>query len=202
MAQPVGSGRRLRVDLALDLDPDESGNCPIVAETADASDVSVNAVGHECTVDIRPTGGEGLVSGRGRVSEGCLCRVFQRFDCVPHIRRVEDGTVRATTYVDDRKTVRNVVGGLRESLDRVRVAQLAVVEGSDAAERVTVDLSGLTPKQREGIELAVARGYFDDESVRLGDLAEELDIGKSALSRRLRCAQSKLVTDAFDGDGE
>lgn len=198
MAKVAGDERRLRVDL--DIDPGDGWDCPIVAETADATDVAVNAVGHECTADVQPTDGEGLIRARGQVSEDCLCRVFQQFDCVPHIQRVENGTLLVTTYVDDRETIRDVVETLREVLGRVRLVRLAVVEGPEAAEQVTFDLSGLTPKQREGLELAVARGYFDDESdVRLGDLAAELDISKSALSQRLRTAQSKLVTDVFDG---
>jgi len=92
-----------------------------------------------------------------------------------------------------------VVGALREALDHVRLVRLAVVEGPEATEQVTFDLSALTPKQREGLELAVVRGYFDnDRNVELGDLAAEIEISKSALSQRLRAAQAKLVTDVFD----
>ena len=197
MAEVAGDGRRLRVDL--DIDPSDELDCPIVSETPDASDVAVNAVGHECTVDVRPTGDGGLVRARGEVSDDCLCRTFQRFGCVPHVRRVEDGTMLVTTYVDDRDTVRAVVGELRETLDHVRLVRLAVVEGPEATEQVTFDLSALTPNQREGLELAVVRGYFDDDrDVELGELAAELEISKSALSQRLRAAQAKLVTDVFD----
>ncbi|WP_128904459.1 helix-turn-helix domain-containing protein [Halorubrum amylolyticum] len=197
MAEVAGDGRRLRVDL--DIDPNDDWDCPIVSETLDASDVAVNAVGHECTVDVQPTDDDGLVRARGEVSDDCLCRIFQRFGCVPHVQRVEDGTVLVTTYVDDRNTVRDVVGALREVLDHVRLVRLAVVEGPEATEQVTFDLSALTPKQREGLELAVVRGYFDDDrDVGLGELSAELDISKSALSQRLRTAQAKLVTDVFD----
>jgi predicted DNA binding protein len=38
--------------------------------------------------------------------------------------------------------------------------------------------------------------------VRLRELADELEISKSALSQRLRTAQAKLVTDVFDGAEE
>ena len=80
----------------------------------------------------------------------------------------------------------------------VRLVRLAVVEGPEATEQVTFDLSSLTPKQRGSLELAVLRGYFDDDGdVALGDLADELDISKSALSQRLRTAQAKLVKDVF-----
>ena len=197
MARVAGDGRRLRVDL--DIDPSDDWNCPMVSETPDATDVAVNAVGRACTVEMQPADGDGLVRVHGEVSDDCLCRVFQRFGCVPHVQRVEDGTVLVTAYVDNRDTVRDVVSALRETLDRVRLVRLAVVEGPEATEQVTFDLSALTPKQREGLELAVVRGYFDDDrDVGLGELSAELDISKSALSQRLRTAQAKLVTDVFD----
>jgi hypothetical protein len=190
--------RRLRVDL--EVDPSAGWACPMVSQAESATDVTVNAVGDECTVEVQPTGEAGIRRGRGEVTDDCLCRVFQEFGYVPHVRRVEEGTVLVTSYVDDRDAVREVVAALREALDRVRLVRLAVVSGPESTEQATVDLSALTPKQREGMELAVVRGYFDDDAdVSLGDLAAELSISKSALSQRLRAAQAKLVTDVFEG---
>ena len=190
--------RRLRVDL--EVDPSDEWDCPIVSQSERASDVTVNAVGDECTVEVQPPGEEEIRRARGEISEDCLCRVFQEFGYVPRVRRVEEGTVSVTTYVDDRDAVREVVATLREALDRVRLVRLALVAGPESTEQATVDLSALTPKQREGMELAVVRGYFDDAAdVSLGELADELGISKSALSQRLRAAQAKLVTDAFEG---
>ncbi|WP_434521613.1 helix-turn-helix domain-containing protein [Halorubrum sp. AS12] len=188
--------RRLRVDL--DVDPTGDSGCPIVSEADEAAEVAVNAVGDECVVDVTTPDGE-VRRGTGEVDEGCLCHAFGRLGCAPHFRRVEDGTILVTAYVDDRAAVRGLVDELRGVVDRVRLVRLAVVEGPNATEQVTFDLSALTPKQRRGLELAVVRGYFDDDrDVRLRDLAEELEISKSALSQRLRTAQAKLVTDVFD----
>ncbi|QKY17574.1 helix-turn-helix domain-containing protein [Halorubrum sp. CBA1229] len=196
-----GGERQLRVDL--EVDPADEWDCPMVTQAESASEVTVNAVGDECTVEVHPAGGEGIRRDRGEVSEDCLCRVFQEFGHVPHVRRVDEGTVLVTSYVDDRAAVREVVAALRSVLDRVRLVRLAVVTGPESTEQATVDLSALTPKQREGMELAVVRGYFDDDGdVSLGELADELDISKSALSQRLRAAQAKLVTDVFEGVAE
>jgi len=193
----AGGDRRLRVDL--DVDPAAGSGCPIVAESDDAAAVAVNAVGDDCVVDVTTPEGD-VRRGVGEVDEDCLCHAFGRVGCAPHFRRVEDGTILVTTYVDDRDAVRGLVEELRGVVDRVRLVRLAVVEGPDATEQVTFDLSSLTPKQRRGLELAVVRGYFDDDrDVRLSDLADELEISKSALSQRLRTAQAKLVTDVFDG---
>jgi hypothetical protein len=189
--------RRLRVDLEVDL-PGDSG-CPIVSEADEAAEVAVNAVGDECTVDVTTPDGD-VRRGTGEVGDDCLCHAFSRLGYAPHFRRVEDGTILVTAYVDDRTAVRRLVEALRGVVDRVRLVRLAVVDGPDATEQVTFDLSALTPKQRRGLELAVVRGYFDDDrDVRLSELADELGISKSALSQRLRTAQAKLVTDIFDG---
>lgn len=196
MSHPAGDeDRRLRVDF--DIDAPADWDCPMVTETDGAIDVAINAVGEACTVELQPDDGGSMIRGRGEVTDDCLCHVFGRFGCVPHVQRVVDGSMLVTTYVEDRTVVRELVDALQGILDRVRLVRLAVVDGPDATEEVSFDLSALTTKQREGLELAVARGYFDDD-VELGELATELDISKSALSRRLRTAQAKLVTDVFD----
>ncbi len=192
-----GGSRRLRVDL--DIEPGRDWDCPIVSEADSVAEVNVNAVGEECNVDLKPAGEGGMIRATGEVGDDCLCYVFQQFGCVPHIQRVEAGTMLVTTYVDDRAVVRELIENLKSILGHVRLVRLAVVEGPNATEQVTFDLSSLTPKQRRGLELAVVRGYFDDDhDVTLGELAEELDISKSALSQRLRTAQAKLVKDVFD----
>ncbi|GAB7090854.1 dimethyl sulfoxide reductase transcriptional activator DmsR [Halorubrum luteum] len=191
------TNRRLRVDL--DIEPGQEWDCPIVDESESVTDVNVNAVGTECNVDLQSADDDGLIRATGEVGDDCLCYAFQQYGCVPHIRRVEDRTMLVTTYVDDRAIIRQLIEDLQEILGHVRLVRLAVVEGPDATEQVTFDLSSLTTKQRQGLELAVVRGYFDDErEVDLGQLADELDISKSALSQRLRTAQAKLVKDVFE----
>lgn len=194
----TGATRRLRVDL--DVEPEAGFACPITDADADVEDVRINAVGNECNVDIQPSEAEApMIRAEGEVSEDCLCYVFKQFDCVPHVRGVEDGTMAVSTYVDDRTAVRGLVERLRDVVADVTLARLTIVDGPNATEQATFDLSALTPKQREALELAVVRGYFDDDvDTSLGDLADELSISKSALSQRLRTAQSKIVTELFD----
>lgn len=200
---PSGDGptRRLRVDL--DVEPESEFACPITDVDIDVDGVRINAVGDDCNVDIQPSEAEApMIRAEGEVSEDCLCYVFKQFDCVPHVRAVEDDTMRISTYVDDRTAVRGLVERLRDVVATVALARLTIVEGSSATEQSTFDLSALTPKQREAMELAVVRGYFDDDvDTSLGDLADELSISKSALSQRIRTAQSKIVTELFDAPG-
>lgn len=64
---------------------------------------------------------------------------------------------------------------------------------------VTVDLDTLTEKQRETLEFALAEGYYErPREIDLGTLADRLDISKSAVSQRLRTAETKLITNAFE----
>ncbi|PHQ44306.1 helix-turn-helix domain-containing protein, partial [Halorubrum sp. C3] len=105
--------RRLRVDL--DVDPTGDRACPIVSEADEAAAVAVNAVGDECVVDVTTPEGE-VRRGTGEVDADCLCHAFGRLGYVPHFRRVEDGTILVTAYVDDRGAVRRLVEELREAV--------------------------------------------------------------------------------------
>lgn len=186
-------GRQLRVDL--ELTPGEQFSCPITDAAVDLGDVRVNAVGEECNVVLQPqSDGTAMMTAEGTVSTNCLCHVFAEHGCVPHVRGVEAGTMAITTYVTDRSAVRGLVESLRETVGSVQLSRLAIVEGPDATEQVTVDLTTLTPKQREALELAVVRGYFDeDRDTDIDALASELEISKSAVSQRLRAGHSKLA---------
>lgn len=64
---------------------------------------------------------------------------------------------------------------------------------------VTVDLGMLTEKQQEALELALEASYYEQpRDATLADLADRLDISKSAVSQRLRAAETKLVQNALE----
>lgn len=195
--------RQLRVDL--DVTPSREFDCPMTDTEGSVEDVRINAAGEEeCNVEILPAeADEPLVRARGTIEEDCLCAIFQESGCVPRVRGIEDGTLLVTAYVDDRETIRELIAELQAIADSVRLVRLTVVSGPEASEHVTFDLSSLTSKQRETIELAVVRGYFDEDSdTELADIAEELGISKPAVSQHLRIAQAKLVQEVFgEADG-
>ena len=59
------------------------------------------------------------------------------------------------------------------------------------------DFDFLTEKQREVLELAVRRGYYDDNSeVTLKQLADELGIARSTIGEHLKRAESEAVKSA------
>ena len=56
----------------------------------------------------------------------------------------------------------------------------------------------LTVKQREVLELAVSRGYYEDDSeVTLKQLADELGIARSTIGEHLKRAESEVVKKAI-----
>ena len=74
--------------------------------------------------------------------------------------------------------------------------------GLSAEASVTIDLDVLTAKQRRTLELALEAGYYDrPREADLSYLADELDVSKSAVSQRLRTAETKLIRHAFGHHG-
>ena len=58
-----------------------------------------------------------------------------------------------------------------------------------------VDVSALTPKQREALELAIDEGYYEaGERPSMASLAGQLDISTSAFSQRLARAEGNVMS--------
>jgi hypothetical protein len=59
---------------------------------------------------------------------------------------------------------------------------------------------GLTNEQREAIELALNRGYFEvPRRTTLADLAADLDVSQQAVSERLRRGTNKVMRTVIEG---
>lgn len=184
----------------LEITPYDELSCPIMDSEEAVTDVRINAVGETCNTDLVVGETQRHVErATDTVDEDCLCYLFQKHDCVPRIESVDGGSMIVTTYVDDRAVIRELIAALRPVSETVRLIQLTVADPGEGSETVLFDLSILTPKQREALELAVINGYFDSGTDGdLGEIAAELEISKSALSQRLRVAQAKLVGDLFE----
>lgn len=185
----------LCVELRIEPRPDYS--CPVVDRTADIESVRINAAGDRCIADLTVADEADLIRTVGAQGQQGICRIFARHECVPRVRDVEDASVFVETYVSDRGIVRNLIASLESEIGRVSLAGLGPMIGIDETELARIDLSILTPKQREALELAVSEGYFDDGTT-LEDLSGGLEISTSALSQRLRSAQVKLFQQVFE----
>jgi predicted DNA binding protein len=102
---------------------------------------------------------------------------------------------RATFEVADHDALTTLLRTVQDA----DVGARAVTVAPARQPTVNIDLSVLTEKQRTTVELALAKGYYEQpREVALGTLADRLGVSKSAVSQRLRNAETALVTAAFE----
>ena len=107
---------------------------------------------------------------------------------------VGDDELRVTLTVTEIESVRDVLASLASTDATVEPADMEVVDPQDDS-LIEIDVGEITPKQWEALELAFERGYYDrPRRTDLSALAAELDISKSAVSQRLRAAETRLVS--------
>lgn len=189
--------------------PSDTVACPL-ADGVDEGidDVNQSFLGDECHLQttVTPTDDSTaknpeIVHWKEQPESACHCRVFLEFDCVPQITEVGDGYLIVETYLPDRERLTGLVEELRAASEAVSLRRLTRTDAvdPDRSESVTLDLSEVTEKQREAVSLAIASGYYrTPREVGMGELADELGISKSALSRRLNAVESKLAVAAFE----
>ncbi|WP_159076944.1 helix-turn-helix domain-containing protein [Halococcoides cellulosivorans] len=136
----------------------------------------------------------------------CVADIVHRHDCVPTITAVDGATVRIAVYPPDRDRIAALIADLRAAGYDVQTRQIRDLTGSDEEGKpgslALIDRSRLTDKQRAAVEAALEAGYYDAEKgVTLDALAADLDISKSAVSRRLRAAEATVMRAAF-GDAD
>jgi len=141
-----------------------------------------------------------VVHSKRKLQSTCHCPVFLEFDCIPEVTEVGDGYLIVGTYLPDRERLTGMVEELKSVTDGVSLRRLTRIDAADTdrSESVTLDLSEVTDKQREAVALAISSGYYrTPREADMGDLADELGISKSAMSRRLTAVESKLAVGAF-----
>jgi len=70
---------------------------------------------------------------------------------------------------------------------------------SDQSSSNNTTRDGVTDRQREALELAVSRGYYESpRQVTAAELAEELDISQPSLSNLLRRGERRLLASSLD----
>ncbi len=176
------------------------GTCFMDTLEGDIVDVDVRFEDEHCHCDVSVREGEGngdRISRKYSSNELCAhCPgvVFSSHGCIPRYLGVGDGWFVVETYAADTDTVSSLVSDIREVCERVTVKSLVSTDGSDHDDVFPVDLSALTPKQREAVSRAKAAGYYDpDRTIGLSEIADGLEISASALSQRLRRAESNVM---------
>lgn len=104
----------------------------------------------------------------------------------------EDGWWHARTRYPDRDALSEYRAYLQDNDVTFRLERLYDSGHRDG------DGPTLTDEQRETLELAYERGYFEvPRSVSTSELADELGVSNQAVSERLRRANARLVEDAL-----
>ena len=193
-SSPTGHGGQLRLEI--EIEPDAS-TCPIATAIPRARSGEVQLVGDHCHVAFdAPAHGRGSRTVRSTIEESCPCMAVCESGVVPTDLSVEDGSLLVEAVVASRDTVTQ----LSTRLDGVEVTWSLrklqrIPAGTDDPDRISLpDDVSVTEKQREIVQAAVEQGYYETpRQTSLGDLAEEFDVSRSALSQRLAAVESKLV---------
>lgn len=134
--------------------------------------------------------------------EDCYFELLERDGVAATVTDVTGRTVRVDAYVRSREVLTEVIADL-SSICSVRMRKLGALDGDDGGvtELRTIDLGVLTPTERETIERAVEAGYYDQpRRATLSDLTESFEVSEAAVSKRLRSAERKLVTQSITVD--
>lgn len=119
---------------------------------------------------------------------------------VDRFPRTEEVSVRdggfSLTSVGSQERIREMVAGLEEAGIDVTLEQLGGYRVADAP------LEGLTDRQREVLEVAYERGYYDvPRSASTDDIASEIGLDDSTVAEHLQRAERNLVGSVLGNVG-
>ena len=193
------------------IEPHEDASCGVVAacEKGDRVTQSIHAGGESCEggccrAELVPLDEEPRMVSQA-VTEHCICPVLQEYECVASIEAFDRGELVVTISVRDREVLESIVSGLREVGAGIRLIRITQsTEGTSShADVLEVEADAITEKQREAVALAAEIGYYETpRRADLGDLADRLDISRSAVSQRLTAVESKLIAGFVDSEIE
>ncbi|MFU8870129.1 helix-turn-helix domain-containing protein [Natronococcus sp.] len=189
----------------LEVEPADGARCLLAEEVPNAAAVTRTISQREsCTRCLTAaTSVEGGESNTTYLSttttEQCVFETTNRFDCISTLEGVRDGALVVSLIVRDRTVLNEIREALEDSGATVRLRR--ITRGADDADAtVELDAMAITDKQREAAELAVALGYYETpRRSDLTDLADELEVSKSAVSQRLNAVERTLVRKLVDG---
>ncbi|MFO7833354.1 MAG: helix-turn-helix domain-containing protein [Halohasta sp.] len=135
------------------------------------------------------------------VCDHCPSSVFAAYGCIPHFVRADGQSFFIKAFLPNSAMVSNLVADLNEIGSTVRLVSMTHTgSGEELSDEIyEVDVSALTPKQREALELAIEEGYYKgDERPSMASLADQLDISTSAFSQRLARAEGNVMGQFTD----
>lgn len=173
-----------------------SDDCPFqsVDDIIDARNSLVDDSCHCQYVTCPSPDDEPVVGQTSQTHEtDCACHMFGKYGCVPNLLEVEDEQIVFSVFLPNRDVITDLVEELRAVSELVSLRR--ITDGCEGVgdEMQEVDLTELTEKQRETLNLAIEGGYYEQPSgLSLKELAADLDVSKQAVSQRLRAAEQAL----------
>lgn len=189
----------LRVRLRIE--PELKVDCPLISASCDGETIEQNLIAvdtetgnrTECRVELTHKNDSQYLARA--TDETCVCPAFQETDCVSSIDGCREGEFFVSATVPDRDSLRSLIENLQSRGSSVALEQISPLNTEDdASHRLVLDSSDITKKQHEAVTLAVEHGYYDSpRKSDLSELATVLAISESAVSQRLRGAETKLI---------
>lgn len=200
-------GGHLRVTLLVTLPPD--ANCSVL-DSGPSGTVSM----HEAPKPGGPRGGDRTCAAEvtadgdgaprlleGNVTDNCVCPVFSERECIASIEGFEGRTLVVSVAVSDREELSSVVAGLRDRGSTVRLKRISTPSVDTGRRMLELDADAVTDKQRQAVRAAIEAGYYETpREADLADLADALEVSKSAVSQRLTAVESKLVAELVEAE--
>lgn len=209
---PSDTATRQQLEVELDILPPE--NCACIPGECDSEtdelrrsvvdgkhhvDVTVPA-SHPCCPEEE---GGCVLHRRSDIADDCPFNAFFDNGWVPRVVSIADGRIRVQTYLPDRVALSEIIDLLKQTAEAFQVRRLTKIDvDGNGTERntTTLDLTELTEKQRIAAIQAVQSGYYEQpRGTSLEELAGEIGLSKSALSRRLGAVEAELMKTAFAG---
>ncbi|WP_418282621.1 helix-turn-helix domain-containing protein [Halorubrum sp. DTA98] len=180
------------------LQVERGGSCLLDEFDGNVLDVDVRYQMGQCLAEVEVLEYGATTSSTKQFSapicEHCPGIVFSRYGCIPRFLETGTGSFVVETRLDTVDTLSTLVNEVRQRCASVTVRSLTSTEGPDGTESCSVDISSLTPKQREAVSKAQDCGHYDpDSDTSLADVAAEIDISTSALSQRLQRAEANIL---------
>ena len=203
--QRAAPGTTGHLRAVLRVEPHPEAGCFVAQIGEEGDDVThdlvcwdADCVNCECRAEIQVSSGSTRQFVAGDVNDRCICPVFRRYDCLPSIDSFDGAELIVSLILPAREELTEIVSELREAGAAVQLDRLTKSSSEGEESVLELEVNGITEKQREAVRTAIECGYYETpRRADLGDLAEELDVSRSAVSQRLGAVESKLVTELF-----
>ena len=195
------SHRSLTVEIALVLDTD-ADHCPVATDCCSETPMEHHLIGDTCYFTCRsPDSEPGIMHGEVAADSACPCRVLTNHGCIPSLQSADSERMVLRTNPQNRTVLRELIADLDDVVDEVRLRSLVVGGEQTSSSSALVNLQELTTLERETVEKAILMGYYDKSGgAKFDELASELDITTSALSKRLSSAEGKIMRNLYSNE--